>query len=350
MRRKAMALLLTVAMAAGLTACGGGSSDPASSSDASTGTASSGKAITIKLCHTDPSGCAVTPALQQFAEAVTKDTDGRIVIEEYADGIMGDDDEINEQIYNGAYMMNYSDPALLEPYYPEYSILFSPYFYNSYDEIAKVAQTDFGKRLQAECKEAGLMVLDGMSSYYGSRQIMSKKPINTPDDLKGLNFRMPNNATQLELAEAWGANPATISFSETYTALQQGVVDCVENPIGALKANSIDEVCPYINITNHFYAVNGLVMNAKIFDSLDADLQQILLDDAADFVEYSTKMVADEEEEVLQQMVEDNGVTVNRDVDVEAMKAAAQKVFEVHGWSQELIDEANAALAEVRGE
>lgn len=350
MRRKAMALLLTVAMAAGLTACGGGSSDPASSSDASTGTASSGKAITIKLCHTDPSGCAVTTALQQFAEAVTKDTDGRIVIEEYADGIMGDDDEINEQIYNGAYMMNYSDPALLEPYYPEYSFLFSPYFYNSYDEIAKVAQTDFGKRLQAECKEAGLMVLDGMSSYYGSRQIMSKKPINTPDDLKGLNFRMPNNATQLELAEAWGANPATISFSETYTALQQGVVDCVENPIGALKANSIDEVCPYINITNHFYAVNGLVMNAKIFDSLDADLQQILLDDAADFVEYSTKMVADEEEEVLQQMVEDNGVTVNRDVDVEAMKAAAQKVFEVHGWSQELIDEANAALAEVRGE
>ncbi len=350
MRRKAMALLLTVAMAAGLTACGGRSSDPASSSDVSTGTASSGKAITIKLCHTDPSGCAVTTALQQFAEAVTKDTDGRIVIEEYADGIMGDDDEINEQIYNGAYMMNYSDPALLEPYYPEYSILFSPYFYNSYDEIAKVAQTDFGKRLQAECKEAGLMVLDGMSSYYGSRQIMSKKPINTPDDLKGLNFRMPNNATQLELAEAWGANPATISFSETYTALQQGVVDCVENPIGALKANSIDEVCPYINITNHFYAVNGLVMNAKIFDSLDADLQQILLDDAADFVEYSTKMVADEEEEVLQQMVEDNGVTVNRDVDVEAMKAAAQKVFEVHGWSQELIDEANAALAEVRGE
>lgn len=350
MRRKAMALLLTVAMAAGLTACGGGSSDPASSSDVSTGTASSGKAITIKLCHTDPSGCAVTTALQQFAEAVTKDTDGRIVIEEYADGIMGDDDEINEQIYNGAYMMNYSDPALLEPYYPEYSILFSPYFYNSYDEIAKVAQTDFGKRLQAECKEAGLMVLDGMSSYYGSRQIMSKKPINTPDDLKGLNFRMPNNATQLELAEAWGANPATISFSETYTALQQGVVDCVENPIGALKANSIDEVCPYINITNHFYAVNGLVMNAKIFDSLDADLQQILLDDAADFVEYSTKMVADEEEEVLQQMVEDNGVTVNRDVDVEAMKAAAQKVFEVHGWSQELIDEANAALAKVRGE
>ena len=350
MRRKAMALLLTVAMAAGLTACGGGSSDPASSSDASTGTASSGKAITIKLCHTDPSGCAVTTALQQFAEAVTKDTDGRIVIEEYADGIMGDDDEINEQIYNGAYMMNYSDPALLEPYYPEYSILFSPYFYNSYDEIAKVARTDFGKRLQAECKEAGLMVLDGLSSYYGSRQIMSKKPINTPDDLKGLNFRMPNTATQLELAEAWGANPANMSFSETYTALQQGVVDCVENPIGALKANSIDEVCPYINITNHFYAVNGLVMNAKIFDSLDADLQQILLDDAADFVEYSTKMVADEEEEVLQQMVEDNGVTVNRDVDVEAMKAAAQKVFEVHGWSQELIDEANAALAEVRGE
>ncbi len=114
MRRKAMALLLTVAMAAGLTACGGGSSDPASSFDVSTGTASSGKAITIKLLPYGSFWLRSYTALQQFAEAVTKDTDGRIVIEEYADGIMGDDDEINEQIYNGAYMMNYSDPALLE--------------------------------------------------------------------------------------------------------------------------------------------------------------------------------------------------------------------------------------------
>lgn len=347
MKRKALALLLTVVMAAGLTACGGSSDSAGSSDTASNG---SGKAITIKLCHTDPSGCAATEALQKFAEAVTEDTDGRIVIEEYADGIMGDDDEINEQIYNGAYIMNYTDPALLEPYYADYSILFSPYFFNSYEEIEKFGETDFAKKLQAECKEAGIMVLDGMNAYYGSRQIMSKKPIYSPDDLKGLNFRMPNQSTQLELAAAWGANPATISFSETYTALQQGVVDCVENPIGSLKANSIDEVCPYINITNHFYAANGLAMNAKIFDSLDADLQEILVKDAQDFSKYCTEMVAAEEEEVLQSMVDDNGVTVNRDVDIDAMKAAAQQVFEVHGWSQELIDEANAALAEIRGE
>ena len=152
---------------------------------------------------------------------------------------------------SGAFMINYSDPALLEPYYPDYSILFSPYFFESYDEIANLAQTDFGKRLQSECWEAGLMVLDGMSSYYGSRQIMSNVPVNSPADLKGLDFRVPNNATQ---------------------------------------------------------------------------------------------MVVDEEDEKLAAMESETGCTVNRDVDVAAIKEAAQEAFRVHGWSQELIDEANAAL------
>lgn len=352
MRKRITALMLAVAMAGILTACGGsssGSSSVDSSSGGASETASSGKTVTLKLCHTDPSGCATTEALQLFAQKVTESSGGRLVIEEYADGVMGDDDEINEQIYNGAYMINYSDPALLEPYYADYSILFSPYFFESYEEIAKFAQTDFAKNLQQECREAGLMVLEGMSSYYGSRQIMSNVPINTPADLKGLDFRMPNNAGQLELAQAWGANPVTISFSETYSALQQGVVDCVENPIGSLYANSIQEVCSYMNMTNHYYAVNGLVMNTKVFESLDEDLQQILLDEAADFAAYNTEMVVEEEEEIIAAL-EEEGTIVNYDVDLDAMKEAAMQVFEVHGWSDELVDGAFAALAEIRGE
>lgn len=352
MLKKVTALALTMIMVLGLCACGGGQKPNTSASNPgnTSGAAPSGKTVTLKLCHTDPSGCATTEALQEFARRVTEASGGRLVVEEYADGIMGDDDEVNEQIFNGAFMINYSDPALLEPYYADYSILFSPYFFESYDEIAKLAQTDFGKRLQSECRDAGLMVLDGMSSYYGSRQIMSNVPVNSPADLKGLDFRVPNNATQIEMAKSWGSNPVTISFSETYSALSQGVVDCVENPIGALYANSIHEVCKYINITNHFYAVNGLVMNTKVFEGLDTDLQQLLLDEAAEFAVYNTQMVVDEEEEKLAAMESETGCTVNRDVDVEAMKDAAQEVFRVHGWSQELIDEANAALAEIRGQ
>ena len=109
------------------------------------------------------------------------------------------------------------------------------------------------------------------------------------------------------------------------------------------------EVCDYLNMTNHFYAVNGLVMSTQVFESLDEDLQQLLLDEAADFVEYNTQMVVDEEDDCIAAM-EEAGCTINRDVDVEAMKEAAMEVYEVHGWSQELIDEAFATLAEIRGE
>ena len=334
MTKKLLVILMVVILAVSFTSCGWAAKKP----------------ITIKLCHSDPSGCAATKALQIFAKRVTEASQGRLVIEEYADGIMGDDSEINEQIFNGAYMMNYSDPALLEPYYPDYSILMAPYFYNSYEEIAQVAQSDFGKRLAKECREAGLICIDGMSSYYGSRQVMSKDfPVNTPADLVGKNFRMPNQATQLELAAAWGANPTTIAYSETYSALQQGVANCLENPIGSLYAASMYEVCKYLNITNHFYAVNGLVMNTKVFESLDEDLQQLLLDEAAEFVKYNTQMVVDEEGDCIAAM-EKAGCTINRNVDLKAMKDAAMKVYEVHGWPKELVDEALSTLAEIRGE
>ncbi len=370
MFKKVLAASLTVTMALSLAACGGSSSTASSaasggaaSSAASSGAASSAAAsgdtsaaasaapsadaVTINLCHTDPSGCATTEALQRFAKEVTEASNGRLVIDEYADGIMGDDDEINEQIYNGAYIMNYSDPALIEPYFADYSILFSPYFYDSYEEVAKFKETDFNKKLSQGLKDAGIMCLDSFGGYYGSRQIMSKKAVSSPADLKGLNFRVPNNATQIEMAQAWGANPVTISFSETYSGLQQGVVDCVENPIGALYANSIQEVCKYINITNHFYAVNGLIMNNAVFESLDEDLQQLLVDKANEFDVYNTEMVVAEEDEVLKKM-EAEGVTINRDVDIEAMKVAKEYVLKNHGWRQELIDEADAALESIR--
>ena len=147
MLKKMLSVFLASSMALALVSCG---SSGGSSGSGSTG----GGTVTIKLCHTNPSGCATSDAIQMFADRVTEASEGRLVIEVYADGVMGDDPEINEQIFNGAYMMNYSDPALLESYYPDYSILMAPYFYESYDEIVKVAQSDFGKRLQQECREA----------------------------------------------------------------------------------------------------------------------------------------------------------------------------------------------------
>lgn len=303
--------------------------------------------ITIKLCHTDPSGCATTKALQRFAEEVTEESDHRIVVEEYADGIMGDDDQINEEIYNGAFVMNYSDPALVEPYFPDYSILMCPYFFNSYDEIAKFKETDFNKELSQGLKDAGIMCLDSFGGYYGSRQIMSNNVIKTPEDIKGVDFRVPNNATQIEMVEAWGCNPVTISFSETYSGLQQGVVDAVENPIGSLYTNSIQEVCSTLNMTNHIYAVNGIIMSADLYDSLDPDLQKILVDNANEFDEYNTEMVLEEEKQDIEAM-EKEGTVINYDVDIDSMKVAKDYVLQHHGWNEDLIERAEDALDSIR--
>lgn len=261
---------------------------------------------------------------------------------------LGDDDEIVEQIYNGAYMMNYVDPALLESYYYDMSILAAPYLFNSVEEIALLAETDQVKSMVAGCAEAGITILDGMSGYYGVREIMATKPIRHPDDMKGVNFRVPSTAIWVEMAKAMGATPTAVSFSEAYTALQQGVVNAIENPMPSMYAASFQEVCKYMNMTDHMYAAQGMIISTEVFEALPDDLAEILQTNVKEYAVYSTENVVKSEAECIQKM-KDAGVTVVEDVDKEAFAEACSVILDTYpGWSEGLVENVLAAMDSIR--
>ena len=148
MKKRIWAVVTAMTVAFSAAACGGSPSGTAGGEGASgeTASADSGKTVTLKFAHTVPSGTPTADCIQRFCEEVTEASGGKLTIECFPDSQLGDDDEICDQIYNGASMLDYVDPAKMEDYYADYSILVTPYFFESADEIKEFAWSDLGQR------------------------------------------------------------------------------------------------------------------------------------------------------------------------------------------------------------
>src|SRR4029450_12307478 len=88
-------------------------------------------------------------------------------------------------------------------------------------------------------------------TYYGARQVTSNRPIQKPEDMKGLKIRVPDAPAYLAFPKALGANPTPIAFAEVYLALQNGTVEAQENPLPTIEAKKFFEVQKNISLTGH---------------------------------------------------------------------------------------------------
>jgi tripartite ATP-independent transporter DctP family solute receptor len=111
----------------------------------------------------------------------------------------------------------------------------------------------------------------------GFRHITNnRRPINTPDDLKGVKLRVPEGKWRVKMFQAYGANPTPMKFSELFTALQTGVVDGQENPFANIVSAKFYEVQKFLSLTNHLYTPAYVTVGAKKWATLPADVRQVL--------------------------------------------------------------------------
>lgn len=151
-------------------------------------------------------------------------------------------------------------------------------FYN-FDNIEEVKNKymkdqNFLKTMREKYKNAGIYL--GGFSVHGFRQSTANKPLKTPDDLKGLTFRVMQNDYHIEAWKDMGATPTPFSFSELYTALQQKTVDAQENPIELIYSQKFYEQQKYITLTNHLQQTQQWLVSQKFYDSLSDDDKKIL--------------------------------------------------------------------------
>ena len=263
----------------------------------------------------------------QWAQRVAERTRGGLKIEVFHSAQLGKEEDIIEQIRQGANIGQNTDSARLGNYVPGIAVMNGPYFVETLEDVAKLRQSPTVQRWQEElASKHGLKVLS-FNWVQGYRHFFTNKPIRKPDDLKGLRIRTPPAPIWQESVRALGATPVAMAFTEMYPGLQQRAIDGVELVYNNIPGGRFYEVLKYANETRHIMLINFEIVSAKWFDSLPREYQQVLVEEADRAGEAASKRILQLEGEVEQQL-KGRGMTVVEDVDMAAFRQAGEKAYE----------------------
>jgi TRAP-type transport system periplasmic protein len=278
----------------------------------------------------------------RWAQQVEERSKGALKIDVFHSAQLGREEDIIEQIRQGANIGQNTDSARMGNYVPGIAVMNGPYFAETLEEVAKLRKAPTVGRWQEELAgKFGLKVLS-FNWVQGYRHFFTNKPVKTPDDLKGLRIRTPPAPIWQESIRALGAVPVAMAFGEMYPGLQQRAIDGVELVYNNIPGGRFYEVLKVANETRHIMLINFEVVSAKWFDGLPKELQAILMEECDKAGEATSKEIFRLEAEVEQQL-KGRGMTVVKDVDLAAFRKAGEKAYDV----LKVIDAKNAVHKEI---
>ena len=246
----------------------------------------------------------------QFARRVEERTNGQVKIEVFPNRVIGSDNELLEKVRLGSIDMDVASLNYFIKYEKTFAIAAMPYVFDSDEHARRVLNGPAMRWFAALAEKQGFVVLSIWEG--GFRNLTnSKRPIDKPEDVRGLTLRvLPALALEVTM-EALGAQVSKISFSELYPALAKGVVDGQENPISAIYSNKLYEVQKHLALTRHVYATTLHVVSAKTWVSLTPAQQGILREESQAVGDAMRKTNHKQEEALIARMV-DAGMMVTR--------------------------------------
>jgi tripartite ATP-independent transporter DctP family solute receptor len=264
-----------------------------------------------------------------FQKNVEDRTDGVVAIRLFASAQLGKDEDVLEQAKVGMGVGIITDPGRLSSYIADFGILGAPYLVDDYAGALKLLNTSVFKDFSDKFAKDGLKIL-AFNYYQGTRHLFTNKPAKNPQDLAGQRIRSSGSKIVTASVKYMGANPTVIPWSEAYTALQQKVIDGVEEHYSAALGISIFEVTKYLSKTAHFQLLTGLVVSNSWFEKLPEKYRKIVVEEAYNGGKYASELVVTKEKEFEQTLVK-NGLQIV-DCDVAVFKAAAEKTYDDVGY------------------
>ncbi len=234
--------------------------------------------IEIKFGHVDSPDVCISKkgaAGAAFKNLVEAETTGAVDVKVFPAGQLGNERELIEGTKIGTIQMSMVSAAIAG-FYKEAQVLDIPYLFSSAPVAWKVMDGWFGKEMAADClKKTGMRVLAyGETGFRNFTN--SNRPIKSPGDMKGLKIRVMEAPVYVNMVKALGAAPTPIAWTETYTALQQKVVDGQENPVSVIMMVKFYEVQKYLTLDGHSYGVDFILINDKFYQTLTKETQQII--------------------------------------------------------------------------
>ena len=280
----------------------------------------------FRLGHPLTTADAVQTAMLSLADGLKTRSGGRIEVTVFPSDQLGSQADVSEMVRQGSAVIQLTDDLFLGQYVADASVLQAPYLLDKPDDFLKLLNTPWMDDLQSRLAAQGIRVI-AWNNYFGTRQMLSKKPIHELKDLAGLNFRCGAAPMYVEMVKALGARPITTGFAEVYTGLAQGTLDMLEAPLPTMWASKFYEQAKYAALTSHMVGWDPVVMSEAVYQSMPPDLQRMVVEEAARAADVMTKLKRQQEADLLPKF-RAAGVTVIEDVDRAAFRNATAPIYD----------------------
>jgi tripartite ATP-independent transporter DctP family solute receptor len=239
----------------------------------------------------------------RFSQLMTAYTKGDVVIHLFPNGQLGSEQETVQNCRLGT--LDYSIVAInnITPFSPTVGLFTLPYLILSLDEAVTLTQGPIGQKLaENTIRDAGVRLLGW--AYSGFRVLTnSKRPVRTLNDLKGLVIRVPKNAIMIASYKSWGVNPTPMAWDETFTALQQKVVDGQDNPYITDYVMKFYEVQKYVTNIRYIFSLEPLIVSEQLFQQQSPAMKKTILRSGRDAMEHERQFIILKEDEIKKALI-----------------------------------------------
>lgn len=287
-------------------------------------------------------------ALVKWQQMVEEQGDGSIRLELYPDSQLGSKNELIDGMTFGENYITLADGAFYADYgVKDFGIVFGPFLFDDWEQCWNLIESDW---YQGQCKELenrGLKIVTS-NWKYGERHTLTKKKVETVEDLKGLKIRVPGNQLQSIGFDVLGATSTGMDLGDVYQALQTGTIDGAENPLATLYGRKLHEVAKYLIMDAHVLNFTTWVMSNEVFEGLTKEQQELLVSTATEAGIYNNELVEESNDEYLQMMINEGVEVVEPSEEVmEGFKKKAEAFYsqgDVFGWSEGLYERVKAEI------
>ena len=343
--KKYFALVLALAMALSLVACGS-SGSAGSAAGSATGSAEkmkSSEPITISLSNAYSDMDQVNVELKTAADNIAQRTNGAVKLTIYPNNTLGSPADAVEAIRSDAPLLYVTAFSQWEDYYPDACALQAAFVFDSAEECVRFYDTDLFSKVVENLDAVNIHCIN-CSFTAGMRHVLGKKQIKTPDDMKGLKLRVPSSSPYLDCFNSLGANPIAMASSEQINALSSGTIDAVDQSISLMYSTKTYELVKECTLLAQMPLSDGLYCSTNFWNSIPADYRSIIEEELHNagqrYYDYSMK-----NEAKMRTELEAAGVHFY-EVDRAPFAALAQKNVLKYSIGQEVLD----TVAQIRAD
>ncbi len=261
---------------------------------------------------------------EEFTRRANEKLAGKATVKFFASSQLGGDKELMQKLRLGSVHLSMPS-SIMSTVSPEFALFDMPFLIKDRGHLNRIAPNVFWQMIAPVTEKKGYKILGLWEN--GFRQITNNtRPIDKPDDLKGIKLRVPGGAWRVKMFKLWGANPTPMAFSEVFVGLQTGVIDGQENPYTNIYAAKFQEVQKFLSVTNHVYTPSFLTTGTATWSNWPQEIRDVIQQTAKEMEAWSYERGA-KDDEVLKDKLVAGGIKVNT-ADRAAFVKASQPLYD----------------------